>query len=136
MNKKLHLALILALCVIIGAGGAWIAYMQWYVVGQETVGIRFEVVEGMHIGFDLNDTVLTFGKVSQGGSAQRKATVESYVPATAHISISGTSWISVSNSTLALEPEVPEQVIFILQVPENATPGNYSGKARIKYIRR
>lgn len=133
LRKLITLILLLA---FIGGACAWLLYSQWYVLEVQERRIEFQVTEGQHIGFNIETDRLVFGKVPQAGGAERRVTLSSPVPANAHITIHNTTWVTPSVSRMTFAPNEQQQVLFSLEVPKNATPGNYSGKVRVVYTRR
>jgi hypothetical protein len=123
----------------VGVTLASYAYGHWYLISIETREVKFQVTTDNVIGFDLNRTVITFGKVQQGGAASRNTNISSRVPAIAHIRIEPPAlaeWLSTPQYIIPLEPDRPYQASFTLDIPENATPGNYTGSVTVVFTRK
>ena len=137
MDKRLML-IIIPLACFFGVFGAYFLYNNWYIVDVQHVPVRFTVVEGMHIGLNLDRDGLVMGSIPQGGSAQRTANISSIVDSSAHFSVSENiaGWLHPGNNPVILEGNVPQVVNFTLRIPENVTLGNYTGDMVIVYTRR
>lgn len=137
-SQKILLVLIASLCAITATMFAYALYTEWYVVDTVIVPIRVNVTEGAAIGFDLNDTVLSFGKVPQRGSGERVLKLYSGVSARGTFYLSGpiSPWISLSVPSLDFSPGESRNVTVILSTPDNAPLGRAEGNLTIVYTRR
>ncbi|MDD9952897.1 MAG: hypothetical protein OXR66_01010 [Candidatus Woesearchaeota archaeon] len=129
------IAILLVFALALGVLAAKLLFTHWYVLDQYEIPVQFKVVAGPHIGFDVNNSLLIFGKIPQGGSGSRSATLAASVRATAVIQ-SDVPWLEPSVDKVALLPHQEENIGFTVRVPGNATPGNYTGSVRITYVRR
>ncbi len=123
---------------IAGTLGAYTFYSEWYVLDVQEVPVRFQVSTGQTIGFALDKDVLAFGRIPPGGKAERGATIESYLPSRAVITMSDNlaSILTTTENNILLEARTPQQINFVLSIPESMDAGNYTGQVRITYFRR
>lgn len=100
----------------------------------ETLDVFFSV--GGTLGFDLNTSLLTFGRVLPGGSGTRKVFIENDYDFDIVVDI------SISNNMSEFIFSVPQVIIlsnekkgisFSLAVPEDCEFGNYSGKIKFEF---
>ncbi|MBR9701073.1 hypothetical protein GOV11_04365 [Candidatus Woesearchaeota archaeon] len=139
MNRQnTWLLVLIAVSVsIIGIVLAHVAYYEIYFLDEEIIDIKFKVSAPGTIGFDLNDTVLSFGKVPQGQLANRNVIIHSRVPAkvmlTVHPPIS--TWITPSENPVILESGEQKTISMLLTVPSSALIGNYTGTMAVTYLR-
>lgn len=102
--------------------------------GIKEYDVRF-LVEGGTVGFDLNTSALTFGKISPGGSGTREIIFENNLDEMIEIEILATKSIA---SFLDYQPiySIPAKnnvtIPITVVVPENAEEGEYIGKIRIR----
>jgi hypothetical protein len=137
-NRKLLLVLLLALCAMTATMLAHGVYTSWYVLETRVVDVRLTVTEEQAMGFDLNDTTLSFGKVPRGGTASRGVVLSADVPAQALLTVdpSLAGWVSVGQARVPLSPGTPVVVDVAATVPANAPFGTYTGALRIRYTRK
>jgi hypothetical protein len=136
--RRSSLALAVVAMVVAGVALAYLAYATLVVVDTRDVAVRFTVVEKDHIGFDLDRDTLAFGKVPQGGGAERIVTLQSSVPAWASIRFSdeiSPYVLARPSPKIRLSPGVPANVTIALEVPSGMPLGNYTGTARVAYTR-
>lgn len=99
--------------------------------------ISFIVQEGT-VGFNLNTTSLTFGKIPPGGSGERKIDFFNYKDEKIDIEVLASKDIAEFLS-FKNEYEVPAMsnvtIPINVVVPTDAVEGNYSGKIRIQLKR-
>jgi len=83
-----------------------------------------------YVGFDLNKQNLTFGTLSPGAMAERRASSEYTKDATAYVWAEGDfpSWIIISPKQFETTPAVPQEIVFTVLVPLTAQEGEYNGK--------
>lgn len=109
-----------------------------YVVDVQQKNIEFSVVDGNHVGFNLNTSALIFGRVPRGGGSEKRTTLVSQIPTVAKIRIDPVelSNMIIPSSNNVYVNESGTQVTFVLDVPLNATVGNYTGMVTIVYLRK
>jgi len=122
----------LAISFIVG-----LLFWNWYVLDERIVDIDVSVTNESLLGFNTGTDKLYFGTLARTGSSERKATAITAFDARVAIEVRGkvAQWISVSQNNFLVEPNVPQDIIFRINIPEDAMPGNYTGKATIRYYR-
>jgi len=97
--------------------------------------VEFVVEEGRRVGFDVNDSLLIFGKVGPGGGGTRKVVIiNDYsftIEARTFLSKNLIGLIDV-NHTVFVEPRMNATVPVELNVPVDFEDGNYSGKIKFE----
>jgi hypothetical protein len=137
-KKVVWLAVLFSLASILCFVGATLLFKSWYVYDAQQKDIVFKVMEEDHIGFDLNRTALTFGKVARGGGAIRSATLVTEEPAIAKIYIEPqqlAAWIVPDKNDIPVD-KTGVDVAFTLSVPSDAPTGAYNGTVTIVYVRK
>jgi hypothetical protein len=103
-------------------------------IGIKEYDVRFIVEEGT-VGFDLNNTSLTFGKIPPGGSGTREIVLDNYDGNPIDIEILATKEIIdflVFQPIYTIPPMSNVTVQIIVAVPEEAENGEYRGKIQIR----
>ena len=107
-------------------------YLDYMLQGVIELDIEMEV--GDVVGLDTDTSVISFGIVPLGGSAQRKVEMENtgYKPIKVYISKIGeiAEWVSISENNFILWPSVKKEILFTVNLSEKAGKGIYGGKAR------
>ena len=82
------------------------------------------------IGFNTDTDGLKFGVVSSGALIEREVTVHYDHNAEVNVLAEGSlaSLMSAKPSSFYLPANTSQKVTFTITVPENALPGNYTGK--------
>ena len=103
-------------------------------IGIKDYDVNFIVEKGV-IGFDLNTTSLTFGKISPGGSGTREIIFENNQEQMIEIEILASKEIvdfihfqPIYSVPARSNVTIPINVV----VPSDAKEGNYTGKLRIQ----
>jgi len=98
------------------------------------VDAKFSV--GNNIGFDLNSTSLSFGKITPGGSAKRSLKLSNEFDYAIKVRVLASrkiaDYISVKEESFLIEPKTLGSIEFTLNIPRNMKLGDYSGKVLIK----
>jgi hypothetical protein len=135
-SRKLHIMLLCLVLVFIVAA----TFMMYSRVSKPTpletkeFDVLFKVSK-KSIGFDLNNTLLTFGQVYPGGGAERKVVIDNQYDFPVQVdflvskSING---LVTSDSGFVVQPGENITVPVSLSVPEYFNETNYSGKARFE----
>ncbi len=137
-KKVLLMAVIFSLGSIVCFIVASFLIKSWYVYDVQQKEVSFTVMPVNHIGFDLNRTVLTFGKIEQGGSATRGTTLVSDDSTIAKIRVDPAylaSWLVPDKNDIFVD-EKGNVVTFTLTVPQNASLGVYNGTVTVFFTRR
>lgn len=137
-SQKILLVLIASLCAITATVFAYALYHEWYVLETVYIPMRVNITEGSTIGFDLNDTVLSFGKVPRGGSGERVLRLYSESASRASLFTSGPIgfWTSLSDHSITFSPGDSHNVTVIISVPQDAPLGYQEGIVAVVYTRR
>ena len=136
----LHKAiLIVIIAVLFTAGITSILYSFHKIIDYKEFNIQLQVTEEKHIGFNLDPGVFNFGKVPQGSTAKRNATIDHKYPQPilVKMEITGNAkeLVNVDKNFFILEPNVVKQVQVSAKVPSNQSTGNYSGKLKVYFER-
>jgi hypothetical protein len=87
-------------------------------------------------GFDLNDSMLSFGKIYPGGVTSRSITIQNNWDKTSKVIIDCKGNISefliVSENSFFLKPNEKKQVSFSIITNKTSIKGNYDGIIKIK----
>ena len=137
MEQK-KVIIVLALVFIIGASLAAISYSFWAVEGIRAYNMSIIVDD--HIGFDTDNTTLSFGMVVPGAASSIR-----YIhlknsndhPVTAEFRCSGemAEWVSLHGKERVLAPQEEAKVPVMAAAPKNTGFGNYTGLMRITFKR-
>lgn len=136
-KKVIILAVVFSLGSIVCFILASLLIKSWYVYDIQQKDVTFTVMPVEHIGFNLNRTVLTFGKIEQGGGAVRTTTLVSSEPTIAKIRVDPEyldEWLVPSVNDVRVNSSGTE-VTFTLSIPSNATIGLYNGTVTVFYTR-
>ena len=138
MDKKRHRVLIyflLVLSIISIAVSFWIFFHRPLEVRE--LDVMF-IVANDAVGFDLNNTALTFGKIPQGGSGTRKVIIDNMRSYAVEVRI----FVSEDIASFVAVPEnlyLPafENATFsvMVSVPDDIREGNYTGRIRLETYR-
>jgi len=99
--RRSSLFLLTIVSSIIGTTLAYLLFSSWIIIGAQDVRVRFTVVEGEHIGLNVASDELIFGKIPQGGNAERKVTFSSPV-----LQRCRCSSLTILHSTWQLRPQI------------------------------
>ncbi len=131
MDKRILIAAIIGICLV-----AIVLYV--IPLSVETKGIQINVVAERKVGINLDTDKVYFGTVPVGGSALRNITIANSGSKKRFVlSVEGplNDWISASQSKLVLWPGENKTVTLNIEVPKNATPGNYTSNLVITAYR-
>jgi uncharacterized membrane protein len=131
MDKRILIAAIIIVCLV-----AIVLYVM--PLSVETKGIQINVVAERKVGINLDTDKVYFGTVPVGGSALRNVTIANSGSKKRFVlSVEGplNSWISASQSKLTLWSGENKTVTLNIDVPKNATPGNYTSNLVITAYR-
>ena len=95
-----------------------------------TIKVKIIPNRGM-LGLNADTDSLKFGVVSPGITAQRKVVIEHKDEATVLVTMEGplAVWTVINPAEFSLLPGEKREVLFDVNVPLNAFPGDYAGKA-------
>lgn len=122
MDKRILIAAVIGVCLV-----AIVLYVM--PLSVETKGIQISVTAERKVGINLDTDKVYFGTVPVGGSASRNVTIANSGSKKRFVlSVEGplNSWISASQSKLVLWPGENKTVALHIEVPKNATAGNYT----------
>ena len=106
---------------------------NFYILEKKEIFASFIVSE--HIGFDLNDSALTFGLVQPGLSSSREISIENKyeVPVLVIIKCKGdiSEFLIVSENDFILKPNEKREVSFSVFPPKDIEFKEYNGKVEI-----
>ncbi|MBI2139984.1 hypothetical protein HYU14_03600 [Candidatus Woesearchaeota archaeon] len=97
-----------------------------------TVSDRLNIV-----GFDVNTSALTFGRMGRGASSQRSIIITNAESRGREVWLSAEGplapWVSLSRNHFILQGNAQEEISATLYVPTDALPSNYSGKVNVLF---
>lgn len=130
-EKKWVCLLIAMLFVIIG-----VTVFFWASAPLETKTFDAKFIVGQNVGFDLNKTALTFGKIIPGGSAVRAIKIENRhnfsLEARIYASSKIVDYISFDEKDLLIMPYENKSLPITINIPLNISFGEYAGKIVFK----
>jgi hypothetical protein len=127
LAMKMLVGISFALIVI---SSCFLAY-HFFTKPLEMRVVEATFIVGKSIGFDLNTTALTFGKVVPGGSSTRNMTITNTYEFPIRVEILADRNISsflTTETEFLLFPGEKKDIAFTLSVPSNLSYGNYSGR--------
>lgn len=135
--KKLSVIMVLLSILLLGVGLTLFVYYGFYLKEYHTVPYDFHV-ENRVVGMNVDTDALHFGTVSPGGNSRRVMTITPSSDSRLVINFvgDGAGYLSVDKNNLLVLQGKQINVTFRVTIPENASVGNYSGKARFFFYRR
>jgi hypothetical protein len=139
LSLKTTTALIL-IVFLLGLGGTMFYYAFYKVAYVQTFDILVKSVPGNRVGFNA-DATLHFGKIpSSGGRAEKEMVLlnDWDIPLLLQIRIKGEAaqFIHVQDNNFVLQPREVRKLKVIVIIPDGFDQvGNYTGEAKILYIR-
>ena len=138
-NRKETTKTILLVIIMISAIIATYVINKNRIVKVEEIEVTFTVENTMIMGFDVNNTALTFGKVPRGSTGMRPLGIENNeeFPVTVKIKKLGETaeYLSFSENNFILEPKEKKE-ITVFATPSPQTPDNiYNGKIKVLFIK-
>lgn len=125
--KKLALLIVVVVLLGMGLGGLLFAFVTS--VEHRTLYTSITVAE--HLGFDLNDTVLTFGSNFPGQIQERTFVVQNFNEYSVAVTLIAegdlAEYLSLSNSTFELLSGGSEKVMASVRLPKNVSYGTING---------
>ena len=124
---KILIGISFALIVI---SSCFLAY-HFFTKPLEMRVVEATFIVGKNVGFDLNTTALTFGKLAPGGSSTRNMTIANLREFPIRVNILADRNISsflTTETEFLLFPGEKKDIAFTLSVPSNLSYGNYSGR--------
>jgi len=95
--------------------------------------IKIEI--GENIGFDVNSTALTFGKIQSGSTSTRKIILtnneEESIRVILKINGAAERFIQFEQNPVILSPQETKEIGIFATAPENAEKKEYTGEVRI-----
>ena len=132
-NRTFYILLILTLIVVTFS----LVFFPEESIYEKNYDVYFNVIES-GAGFDLNNTILTFGNVPRGGGAERKIVLfNNYnFPVEARVLITkNLDDFLIVDSNVSIESMSNYTLFVKLVVPENTELGNHSGTIKVKFYR-
>jgi hypothetical protein len=131
-KKKIFFYLALALCLFA------VAYSVYLVISApleiKTLDVKFIV--GQNAGFDLNKSILTFGRIIPGGSAVREVNIENNynfsILIKAYASNNIAEYIDIEQEYLKINASGKKKIPVTVSLPVNISFGEYSGRLVFK----
>ena len=135
LSRKMvaFLVLLVALAVV----GTAIFFVATNVITSYEMPMKVNVISGGNkVGFDLNTSIVTFGKMRPGGSMDRyfNVTNNRQEPIKVVVKTFGpmADWVTVTPSKFILTPQQWKQdFMATCLVPYGTAPGNYTGTLRV-----
>ncbi|HLD00580.1 MAG TPA: hypothetical protein VJC39_02445 [Candidatus Nanoarchaeia archaeon] len=86
--------------------------------------------EKKFIGLNADTDNLNFGVSSPGSTIKRVVKIQNSLESRVYVTSKGqlTSWLEVNPYQFELEANLPQEVEFILNLPENSPEGEFAGK--------
>ncbi|MEK6823164.1 MAG: hypothetical protein AABY13_05015 [Nanoarchaeota archaeon] len=138
ITKRMLATLVLLSSVIIVLTG--LVFLATNVKAAYTMPMKLRVVHKEPAGFDLNTSVVTFGKLNPGQSLDRYFSVNNTGDETVRVVVRRygelAPWVTINTPIFNVTPE-QHSVTFqaTVVVPEDAKPGNYTGKLLVIILR-
>ena len=132
-NRTFYILLILTLIVVTFS----LVFFPEESIYEKNYDVYFNVIES-GAGFDLNNTIPTFGNVPRGGGAERKIVLfNNYnFPVEARVLITkNLDDFLIVDSNVSIESMSNYTLFVKLVVPENTELGNHSGTIKVKFYR-
>lgn len=135
---KLNKFLLLILTTIfVSFSLTFLFYTSYFIQDVQELDMKLKI--GDVVGLDTNTSVISFGIVLQGGSAQRYIILENMKdePLRVHTKKSGemAEWVYLSEDNFILEPKERKELIATAIPPKDAEKGAYKGKVRFIFTR-
>lgn len=137
-SKKLVaiLALISAVAVVVTA----IIFLKTNVITSYEMPMKVQIVpQDKRIGFDLNTSIVQFGKMHAGGENTRyfNATNLGDEPIKVVLKSFGemSSWVVFTPPTTILPPRTNVTITIACVPPRGTKPGNYTGTLQVFYMK-
>jgi len=106
-------------------------------VQEFNLEVSFEV--GDSLGFDVNKSALSFGRVPPGSDSSRGVRIDSDYSFPVRVLIFASeevaSYLSTSQESFVIEPGESAGIPFVLSIPEDMAMGNYSGNVKFELWR-
>ena len=135
---ELNKFLLLILATILTSFSLTSLFYTYYIV-QEVQELDMKLKIGDVVGLDTNTSVISFGIVPRGGSAQRYIILENMKdkPLKVYTKKSGeiAEWVYISEDNFILEPKERKELIATAIPSKDAEKGAYKGKVRFIFTR-
>jgi hypothetical protein len=142
LSKKNYKIVVKVLLTLIILAALFILYSSIYSFATAPLELkRFETnfIVGESAGFDLNNTIITFGRIPRGGEAEKNIIIANTHNFPIKIKVLATKniadYIYFDDSELVLEPNSEAPVKLKVIIPENMEFGEYSGTILVKIYR-
>jgi len=134
-NSK-RVILMLVVIFFIGIYLTFLFYQNYKIIDYFEISARVKIQESGG-GFNLENTSLNFGKNFPGGWGQRFIEINSSKDAIVRIKAVGDmeNFLTFSDNNFFLPANKHKQVSVTMDVPENISLGNYTGKVKIYFLR-
>lgn len=130
MVRKVNPYLILFILILVILLGIFLIFFKIDKYRQEFYSSF--IASDNSIGFDLNNTAITFGIVKIGGSSTRNIVLENTFDRDVRIIINSegeiSNYLSISENDFKLAPKETKNISFYVNVPLNTTLKKYEGK--------
>jgi hypothetical protein len=89
------------------------------------------------IGINADTDSLKFGKTFPGGGGSRHLILNSTKEALVKVTITGdmARFLTVDKNNFIIKPNVSDQVLFILEIPDDTPQGNYTGLIQVLFLK-
>jgi len=131
-KKKLFFYFALFLCLFV------IIYSVYLIISAplETKNLEVKFIVGQNAGFDLNKSLLTFGRIPPGGSAVREINIENNynfpVEIRVYASKNIAEYINIEQEYLKINASGKNKIPVTVNLPADMSFGEYSGRLVFK----
>lgn len=130
LTKRFVAGLVLCSALLIVATG--ITYIVTQVKAAHSLPMTLQITDSGATGFDLNQSIMTFGRLHPGAALSRYFDVdntdESPVKVVAKARGSIAQYIVINPAVSIMTPDQEKLTIQVeARIPDDATPGNYTG---------
>lgn len=142
LNKKREKIIIKSLVILIILVSILILSFSVYSITNAPIEVKkYDTVfiVGKGAGFDLNTTILTFGRVPSPGEAERKLFIENIHDFPVNVKVFASKevadYLYFDEENVIIEPNSNVTFKIELKIPANMKFGNYSGTILVKIYR-
>ncbi len=117
----------------------WLLLFSYYAIPKKVSGLAMDMaVKPKTLGLNADTDALHFGIIPPGNSGFRKIVVNSKEHYRIVVEASDkelVDWMTVSENNFIMEPGTTKELEVTIDVPKNATEGNYTGDLIISFYR-
>ena len=127
--------MIIAITILIGFTATFSIYTFYNYYEVREIDMVLEVAP--KLGFNTETDKLNFGANFPGNSCRRFMDISFPKKTRVVIGFKGqfADWVSVDDNGFMLDPDEIKHLSFTANIPQNASEGNYTGKARFYFKR-